>query len=198
MTGTATNLIMGVGELYIAPFGETEPADIGVTPAGNWVDVGYTSGGVTLLYTPTYQELVVDQITDILARRITKREFNLRTNLSEATLQNFYDVGMSGNAEEGGAGLVAVTGPPTADEVEAVADHGPEQQVTGQAVLFDGFAPGFSSGAHFRRRVTVRKVVNVAPAETSATRDSVAMLPCDFSAMYVDGTISPWKVEDAD
>lgn len=194
MAGTATNLIMGVGELYVAPFGETEPATLSVTPAGNWVDVGYTSGGVTLLYTPTYQELVVDQIVDILARRITKREFNIRASLSEATLQNFLDVGMSG----AGGALSVNAGPPTTEDVEPTAAFGPENQVVGKAVLFDGFAEGFSTGAHFRRRVIARKVVNVAPAEIAAKRDGVAMIPCDFSAMYVDGTIAPWKVEDAD
>lgn len=194
MAGTAANLIMGVGEVYVGPFGEAEPADIDTTPAGNWVDVGFTSGGVTMIYTPTYTELVVDQIVDILARRITKREFNVRTNLSEATLQNILDCGLSG---VGGA-LTDNAGPPTSEDVEPTAAFGPENQVTAKAVIFDGFAEGFEGGDHFRRRVTVRKAVNVAPMEISASRDGVSMVPVDFSAMYVDGIISPWKVEDED
>lgn len=192
--GDITNLIQGVGEVYVAPFGETEPADIGTTPGGNWVNVGFTKGGVNFIYTPTYQNLTVDQEVDIVDRRLTMREMNFRTTLAEVTIERLLDVAMS---NFGGA-ITAVTGPPTADALEPGVAVGPESQISGMAVLFDGFAPGFTSGVHFRRRLIIRKAVNVAATDVPAQREGETVVSVDFSAQYVDGTIAPWKLEDAD
>lgn len=192
--GTITNLIQGVGSVYVAPFGEAEPADVDTAPGGNWVDVGFTQGGVEMIYTPTYQELMVDQEVDIVDRRLTKREMNFRTTLAEVTLDNILDLGMSGH----GGAITADVGPPTADDLEPSVTVGPETQVTGKALLFDGFAEGFDTGAHFRRRLIIRKAVNIAPASAPYQREGQTVMAVDFSAQYVDGTIAPWKITDAD
>lgn len=184
--GTIANLIQGVGEVYTAPFGETEPATIATAPAGNWTNVGFTQGGVNLVYTPTYQALTVDQEVDIVDRRLTMREMNFRTTLAEVTLETLLDIGMSAHG-----GAIA------SETLQPSVSVGPESQVVGRAVLFDGFAEGFSSGAHFRRRLIVRKCVNVAASDVPYQREGQTVVPVDFSAQYVDGTIAPWAIEDA-
>lgn len=64
--GTTTNLLAGIGTIYTAPVGEALPADDDVdsgiiTPGGNWTATGFTQDGCTVDYTPTYEDVIVDQ-----------------------------------------------------------------------------------------------------------------------------------------
>lgn len=191
MTVQTTNLIQGVGELYVGAFGATEPAAsaIATAPASAaWTDVGATLDGVRLTHTPTYTELAVDQLVDSPGRRLTKREFTVRTSLAEATLDNLNYAMNNLTTETTGSGYT---------EREATLDPGPEDDPTYVALLFDGFAPGFASGTHYRRRCVVRKCLNTAPSELGAMKESQTKVEVEFTAHYVSAAIPPWKITDA-
>src|SRR5690606_11669171 len=96
MAVTGPNLVMGTGTVCKGAFQATEPADYHVpltvnetNVSGDWVDLGGTNGGVSLELEQDYTEMEVDQIVDIVERRLTKREFKINTSLAEPTLENF-------------------------------------------------------------------------------------------------------------
>ena len=64
--GVVTNLLAGIGTVYTAPVGEALPADDDVdsgiiVPGGNWTATGFTQDGCTVDYTPTFEDVIVDQ-----------------------------------------------------------------------------------------------------------------------------------------
>lgn len=185
MAVTVANLIMGAGTLYTGAFGATEPTDIDDAPGAGWTDVGATVGGVALRYNPTYADLDVDQLVDHPGRRLVRREFVLVTQLAEATLENLI---VAFNIE---GSIASITGPPAATSIEpdsaAVA-----VQPAYRALLFDGFA----EGANKKRRVLVRKALQVAQSEMAYRKDGQLLVPVEFHAHYVDGSTAPWKVID--
>jgi hypothetical protein len=92
---TATQIVAGPSQLYVAPVGTTAPYIAGSAgawpptfPAG-WLPVGYTEKGVDLVYTPTLNPFTPDEeyspVYDIL--KAEKAELNIV--LAEATLENY-------------------------------------------------------------------------------------------------------------
>ena len=150
MAVTVSNLIMGPGTLYKGDEGATEPADSDVTSplnetsvSGEWIDLGGTNGGVTLELDQEYTELEVDQIVDIVERRLTKREFKVNTSLAEPTLENFVIANNGGTVTTG-------SGFKTFDPKQDTS----ATQPTYVALIFDGIAP-----SSLRRRVvTIRRL----------------------------------------
>lgn len=184
MAGTTTNLIQGAGILYTGAFGATEPADtsVGTAPAsGDWTDVGFTKDGVSLSYSPTFSELEVDQIMDVVERRITRREFRVSTNMAEVTLDNL-NLALNGSVSSTGVGYESF-------EPEAAADATSPTYV---ALIFDGLAPGTDK----MRRFIVRKALNVSDVEVVYQKDEQTVLAVEFHAHYVSSAIKPWKIVD--
>lgn len=188
MAVTATNLIAGPGDLYIGAFGAAEPAGstIATTPsASTWTDAGGTQDGLELTIDLEYFELEVDQIVDIPGRRLTKRDFQLATNLAEPTLANLV-VALNGGT---------VTASASYSEYEPASDTAATQP-TYRAVLFDGWAPQTAAGVSNRRRVIARKVLSIESVETSYKKDDQTLFPVTFGAHYVSSAIKPFKIID--
>lgn len=92
------NILVGAAALYITRLGKTTqdlPANVSTKSYNeimlgntNWRDMGYTTEGLELSYEPDYGEVAVDQLLD--AARLFKQgiKVNLKTTLSEATLEN--------------------------------------------------------------------------------------------------------------
>ena len=182
MAVTATNLTMGPGELYRGDFGETEPTGA-AAPAGDWVDVGGTTDGVTLAVNQEYTELEVDQIVDIPGRRLTKREFTIATNIAEPTLENLAFV--LNEAAEVTTATGTKSWEPTNDSSAT--------QPTYSALIFRGWAPG---AAGKRRNVIGRKMLQTESVEFAYSKDGQTVYSCSFSGHYVSPSIRPFKVVD--
>jgi hypothetical protein len=183
MTVIVTNLAQGPGTLYTGAFGTTEPADAAVntTPAASgWTDRGGTDGGIKLVLTQTFSELKVDQIVDSPGRRLVKRDINIQTNLAEVTLENLA-MAMNGGTAASGSGFKTLT-PDAASSAT---------QPNYIAAILDGWAP-----TQKRRRVIVRKVLNISNVETAYQKDAQAFVPVDFAAHYVSSSIQPFYVQD--
>ncbi|WP_018502983.1 phage tail tube protein [Parafrankia discariae] len=180
---SASNLTMGPGTLYHAPFGTAEPADadINTTPASSgWTDVGGTTDGIQLKVDQTYKELEVDQIVDIPGRRLTKREATIETKLAEPTLANLSLVLNAGTPMSGANYSTYTPGNDTSASQPRYA-----------ALCFDGIAPG-----GFRRRVILRKTLSVEGISLAYSKDNQSVFTASFSAHYVSPSIPPFRVID--
>jgi hypothetical protein len=189
MSVTATNLILGPATLYSAPFGSTEPANTNTAltapPIAPWVDLGGTSGGLTLTINQTYTPLTVDQLVDNVGGRLTAREITLATSLAEATLQNLAVALNGGTIAAGTPGTVPATYTPKTDSSAT--------QPTSVALLFDGWAPGVPPSI---RRVIVRKVLQTGSIGVGYQKDGQTLFPVTFTAYYVSASIAPFFVQD--
>ena len=188
MAVTVTNLIMGPGTLYKGEFGtSTEPDDVDVSEplnntavSGDWTDLGGTSGGVSLELEQDYTEMEVDQVVDIVERRLTKREFKINTSLAEPTLENFV-IANNGGTVTSGSGWKAFD--PKMDTSAS--------QPTYISLIFDGIAPN-----SLRRRVIARRVLSVAGIGQEYTKEDQTLFPVEFSCHYVDTNTPPFKYVD--
>lgn len=183
MAVTASNLILGPGTLYKGDFGATEPTDsaVNTTPATSaWTDVGGTSDGVKLTLAQTYTELEVDQIVDVVGRRLTKREFQIETNLAEPTLDNLA-LALNESAPTSGSGYEAL------DPTNATS----ATQPTYVALIFDGYAP-----SSYRRRVIGRKMLSTNNTEFAYSKGAQTVFTVRFDGHYVSNNITPFHIVD--
>lgn len=185
MSVTPGNLAMGPGTLYVGDFGATEPADSAVneTPATSaWTDVGGTLGGITMTDAKTYTKLEVDQLVLSPESRLTGRTVQLKTRLAEVTLTNLKLALNSDGSSGSGSGYE------TFEPGEPSSSNSP----TYKAVIFDGYGPG-----GYRRRVIIRKVLNVEEVPIEASKDGQQAYNVTLDAHYVSSAIKPYKVVQA-
>ncbi len=182
MPVTTTNLIMGPADLYSAPLGTTEPLDsaIATAPTSPWVSTGGTMDGVNLIVDQKYTALEVDQVVDVVGRRLTSREIQVETNMAEPTLDNF-KLALNG-------GTVATASSVTSYEPAYATSA---TQPTYGMVLVDGYAPNSK-----RRRIIVRKALSTDKVSFAYQKDKQTVFTVQFSAHYVTSSISPIRISD--
>jgi hypothetical protein len=188
MAVTVTNLTAGPGTLYSGAFGATEPADsaINTTPvASTWTDAGATQDGMKINVNVDFFELEVDQIVDVPERRLTKRDVQVETNLAEPTLANL-SLAMNGGT------VTASAAYSTYDPDDANS----ATQPTYKAIIVDGYAPRTAAGSTMRRRVVVRKVINVDKAGMEYKKKGQTIIPVKFAAHWVSTSIKPFRIID--
>jgi hypothetical protein len=186
---TAGNLALGPADLYWANFditGANEPTDNSVTgaPPSGWNGFGGTNNGVTWTVTPTYKELVVDQIVYDVERRLTNVQLTVATQLAEVTLTNY-------GATLNSSALVtaATTGAPGTFE-PSLANSGATPSYI--SIMVDGWGPNGK-----RRRVIVRKCLSTAAVGTADSKDGQKVFPVTWMAHYVSSTRAPYRIIDA-
>jgi hypothetical protein len=108
--GTATNIVVGAAALFVTNHGQTigdsldafgATGGLPSTKAGESYkqtlqakydtvvrNVGYTSNGLDLTFTPTFGDVQVDQLLDTARLFKSGMTVTLRTSLAEATLEN--------------------------------------------------------------------------------------------------------------
>lgn len=184
MAPNVTNLIAGPGTLYHADYGATEPADADVDtpPTSPWVDMGGTSGGVTLAVNQELFRMEIDQVVDPVGRRITSRDVTVATSLAEATLDNLARaIGQDPGSIQTGTGYRAL-------DLEGD-DPGAEPPYF--ALLFRGRAPA----GHWRH-VIIRRAYPTEAVETSYQRGGQTLIPVTFAAHWVSPSVRPVRVVD--
>ena len=186
MAVNVINLTMGPGEVYWGAYGTAFPEDSDIANSmegvSGWTDLGGTNGGVTLELSLDYTELEVDQIVDIVGRRLTKREMKLNTSLAETTLENFRIANNGGDIDDTDPAFK--TFEPKMDTSAATPEY--------ISLVFDG-VNGDSSK---RRRVLARRVLSVAGIGQEYSKDSQTLFPVEFSCHYVNSTVAPFKYID--
>jgi hypothetical protein len=77
------NILVGAGNLYVAPKGTTHTT----MTTGESYHVGATMDGVEIAYEPDYVDISVDQLKDAAIIYQNGYRVSVRTNVAEATLQ---------------------------------------------------------------------------------------------------------------
>lgn len=190
MPASATNLLVGPGELFTGLFGATEPLDTAVAAAladPDWKSMGGTDGGVTVNVAREYFDLRMDQTVMSPGKRLTGLEITLATSLAEPTLENW------NKALADAASAVTIGG--TAGTGYAAMDiNGPDEpgaEPTYLAAIFRGRAPGGK-----RRLVIVRKALSIEEVEMEHKKDDQTFVPITFAAHWVSSSIKAVHVVD--
>lgn len=91
MSESPFEIIAGPAEVYVAPVGEAFPL-INAVPAGNWVRLGRTKGGVNAKHNQSLKELRADQ--DTAPAKISRTEESMVVSfaLADLTLENYAKV----------------------------------------------------------------------------------------------------------
>jgi hypothetical protein len=190
MPASATNLLVGPGNLHLGDFGALEPVDTAVADAligGTWPDLGGTDGGVTVTAAREYVRLRMDQTVESPGRRLTSLDVTLATNLAEPTLEN-WATALSDAASAVTTGGAGATGYAAMD-IGGPAEPGEEP--TYHACIFRGRAP---QGR--RRLVIARKVLSIEEVESEYKKDDQTFIPVTFGAHWVSTSIKSVHVVD--
>lgn len=106
---TASNILVGFCDLYIAPLATAAPAAtkvLGVAWPSGWVSPGSTTEGVTFSRDPKTQDITIEEQSTPVLRLLDTVDITITTTLSEDTITNMLTAY--------GAGSVASTAATTA------------------------------------------------------------------------------------
>lgn len=188
----AYQVIMGAGSLYTGLYQATEPLDQAVNSAPQasaWTDAGFTNDGITFTINQEFAEMTVDQIADIIGRKMTQRSLQIQANLAEATQQNLTLGLNSGTITTGsGAGVNY--------SVYTPIFNGTELQPVYFAAIFDGFAPATAAGLSRTRRFILRRVLSIENVEVPYKKGDMTIVPVTLACHYIDTVTAPFKIVD--
>lgn len=183
MTNTASNVIVGVATMYIAPANTaasalpiTSGATAWATPSAPWVATGFTETGVTLnVDTKTGEIRVEEQSTPVLITPDSK-DVTIDVTFAEDTIANMQ------NAYGGGTitTVIAATGVPGHTTLNLA------EALTVVAVQFFG-----SNAAGYQRQVYIPSMVAAGKVKTEYMRMKTSRLyPTTFTATCAPASIS--------
>jgi hypothetical protein len=184
----AYQVIMGAGTMYNGVYQAVEPTDAAVntTPqASAWTNTGFTNDGITISLNQEFATMTVDQISDIIGRKMTQRDVQVQANLAEATLENL-TLGLNSGTIATGAGFKTYT----------PVFNGNELQPTYFATLFDGYAPASAAGVVKRRRFVLRKCLSIENVEVAYKKGDMTLVPVTIGCHYIDTVTAPFRIID--
>lgn len=87
---TIANITVGESQLFLAPAGTAAPGFTGnATDFGSpFVAPGFTQDGIEWDYTPTWKDIVVDELMGIAKKILTSHKLVVSAKLAETTLKN--------------------------------------------------------------------------------------------------------------
>jgi hypothetical protein len=84
--GTSENVLVGVGRLYVAEIGTTEPTSASAAlPSANWIPIGYTDQGHEFTTDVTQEPVEVAEEVDPIRYENTRRISSVTFAMAEAT-----------------------------------------------------------------------------------------------------------------
>ena len=86
------NLVVGEGQIYMAPVGESFPAIDLATPAGNWVDLGKTEGPVTITHVRAQNMIRTNQSAMGQKEVLVSADETVAFSLAEIDLEAYGDI----------------------------------------------------------------------------------------------------------
>lgn len=170
--GTATNVVVGVGELYLAAYGATAPtipadADSAITMPAGWTNLGYTQDGVKVEYSPKVTQIFVDQTPSAVHSILTGEDLKVTTNLAELTIENLAKV------------ISASTYTSTSATKKSIGIGG--GALLDYALCFIG--PGPDGG---KSVLLVHKCRSIGAAGPKFSKEAAAQLPVEITALVDD------------
>lgn len=190
---TPFNIIQGPAVLYAAAFGTSVSAYLGSNPgsvpvASPFVDIGGTTGGITVEVDETLTDIHVDQLLDPVGARTTARTIQVVTTMMETEISNMQLI-LNGAT---GATVTSGTGWTELDLVTTTSATQPSYSV----LVIDGWAPTLSSGAAAKRRFIVQKVLAQPKISQKFDMANQATVAVTWTAYYVSNSVSPFSIVD--
>ncbi len=188
-TEYSENVVAGPCKIYTGAFGATEPTDllVATVPAsGAWTSIGWTEGGVKITAGYKYNQYSVDQVDLPVTSRATVQEFTVTTLLAETTVEALKAASNNAGTITTGTGFKAFD--PSALDGGSVPGF--------FAIILDGYAPTDATLTSYRRRLIVRKVLNIEPVAFANEKDKIRTYSVKFAAHYVSGAILPYHLVD--
>jgi len=169
MASSPFDIIVGSADVYVAPIGEAFPA-VNAAPAGNWVSLGRTEGGVTVTYSQDVKEIEVDQALLPVKTIRTKAGMKVEFQLAEITLERF------AKALE----LAVVDTPPGPGTIGTRAvTLGAASAITGYALLIRGPSPY----GDWNMQWELPKVAQTGEVKMQYVKDDKMVLPTAWTVM---------------
>jgi hypothetical protein len=188
---TASNIVMGPASVYTAPSGTTEPAWTAITspPAAPWTDVGGTADGTSVLLEveTSLTDIMVEQLVDPVAGRVSKRVIQVTLALEEATQQNLNLAMNQMTTITTGAGysVLDVLTTPTS------------LQPPYTAIIIDGFAPTTgTTEVSCRRRLIVRKCLSTSKVDLEYEKTKPTIYSTTWTGYWISTLVSPFEIID--
>lgn len=158
------------------------------TGADGWRNVGFTSEGIEVAYSPDYGDIQVDQLLDTAKLFKQAMTVNVNTTLAEATLENllftFAQSTATKDATAHGADDLSAYAKGTGGETLGFEAGALGAEPVERAMVFIGNAPRVESGANAgKRRERVyhaRRVLNVEASSHSYRRNEATVFPVAF------------------
>lgn len=88
--GTASQVQLGPGRLYVAPVGTSEPSNASTALPSAWIVIGYTDTGSTFTSTLTREEVPVAEEIDPIRYVLTARASKLELAMAQSTKRRLY------------------------------------------------------------------------------------------------------------
>ena len=218
--GTATNIVVGAAALFVTKYGQsigdststngtnalgtlpgtvaTESYKTTLTDRYSGVvrNVGYTSNGLDLTFTPTFGDVQVDQLLDTARLFKSGMTVTLKTSLAEATLENLLMAITQKLPTTGTATAIASwsdTGTLTGTSTATVAPAGNASSgyidiVSGnlgeypveRGLIAVGAGPDNASSLNEERIYIAYRAVSIQNVTISAKRDNATMFDVEF------------------
>ena len=193
------DVITGTGDVYWAIAGTNTLAggiaadtDIDVTednlsmaPGAGWSPVGNLAKE-GFVFAPGQQTQLIEVANSnyAIGAREVRRSAAFSLTLLDATLENIRTFGM------GEVGVSDIETSSDRKQLDFERHGGPEQEVLGIAILFDGFGAAGPSGdpGSVRRRYWIPRAVNTAPLALAANDNGPQVIVCQFSIVLADFT----------
>lgn len=169
MSRNASQVLLGPGYFYFAPYGEAFPTfaggeTIATVPGGNWVEAGYSEEGWNLVADTTFEYFTPAEEVDPLAAIKVAQEIHFRGVAAQFSFENLqFALGGGTITTDAGPPAIQTYTPPSSDEFNY------------WAVLFRTKAPGTDKV----RDIRVPRLISVSsldvPHAKGATPSSLAI-----------------------
>lgn len=193
MAITPYNIIQGPALCFVAPFGTsltsyiaTDPSVVPVTTP--FVNVGGTTGGITVEVDETLTDIKVDQLLDPVGARATARTIQVTTTFMETDMPKL-SLALNG----------AVTGPTSISNasVMSLTTTTSATQPNYSTLIIDGWAPTQGAGTACTRRFIVQKVLSQPKISQKFDMANQATVAVTWTAYYVTSSTSPLTILDS-
>ena len=173
--GDVANIVVGPGELFLAPVGTAPPdEEQNILNWAGWTNLGFTDGGLEVEYTPEAADHFVDQELGPVKTTLTAEQFVVRAPLAEATLQNLNKAISASTFSQ-----VAAGGGITGKDILTVGT-GP---LTEFALGFEAESPeSQADGTQGWRLLIVWRVLSVAAIGQAYRKGEKTLFPAEFRA----------------
>ena len=200
--GSSTNIIVGAAALFVADatlntttnaipsFVGTESFKSTLSADPDYTNVGYTSNGIELQFTPDFGEVSVDQVLDVAKLFKQGMQVTLATAFAEATLENLLLATAGKDAD-----LTGTKASSAGRTLQLSAGNIGECPVE-RGIVAVGPGTGDCATDSVERVYVGYRALSIESVTVSAKRDAASMFEVSFRMLPDDATATYGKIVD--